>query len=104
MTQPPALYRHGDVLIAAVPRLPERAISVPGLTLARGEWSGHAHRIQEPTGAQLFREGEQLYLEVQAAHATLVHEEHRPIRLPRGSYRVWQQREYTPTAIRPVQD
>jgi hypothetical protein len=33
-----------------------------------------------------------------------VHEEHRPIELPIGVYRVWQQREYTPTAIRTVLD
>ena len=30
--------------------------------------------------------------------------EHGPITLPRGTYRVWQQREYSPEAIRIVMD
>jgi hypothetical protein len=45
-----------------------------------------------------------LYLRVVADRATIIHQEHRPITLPRGSYRVWAQREYSPEAIRPVLD
>ncbi|RZJ87807.1 MAG: hypothetical protein EOO60_11810 [Hymenobacter sp.] len=98
------LYRHGDVLLAAVPALPAAAQPAPGLVLAHGELTGHAHRIREAGAAQLFTQGALTYLQVTAAKATLVHEEHRPIELPTGVYRVWQQREYTPTAIRTVLD
>jgi hypothetical protein len=34
----------------------------------------------------------------------VIHEEHQPITLEPGIYRVWQQREYTPEAIRRVVD
>jgi hypothetical protein len=98
------LYRHGDVLLAAVPVLPANAKPMAGLILAHGELTGHAHRIREAGAAQLFAQGGFTYLRVTAAKATLVHEEHRPIELPTGVYRVWQQREYTPTAIRTVLD
>lgn len=104
MNTPASLYRHGDVLLAAVPTLPTGAKPMPGLILAHGELTGHAHRIREVGAAQLFSQGEFTYLRVVAATATLVHEEHRPIVLPAGVYRVWQQREYSPEAIRTVVD
>lgn len=99
-----ALYRHGDVLIGTVPALPAGAVPQAGLVLAHGEVTGHAHRIREAGAAGLFRHGGTLYLRVSAPTATLVHEEHRPIVLPAGVYRVWQQREYSPEAIRTVVD
>ena len=104
MLTPAVLYRHGDVLLAAVAALPAGAAPLLGLVLAQGELTGHAHRIREAGAARLFRQGAFTYLHVTAATATLVHEEHRAIELPAGVYRVWQQREYTPTAIRTVLD
>jgi len=104
MTTTRPLYRHGDVLIAAISNLPIGARSKAGLVLAHGEHTGHSHRIQETGNASLYVYGNDLYLLVSAPSATLVHEEHRAIELPAGVYRVWQQREYTPSAIRPVID
>jgi hypothetical protein len=40
----------------------------------------------------------------EAPQADLVHEEHNTIALAQGDYRVWQQREYSPAAIRTVVD
>jgi hypothetical protein len=45
-----------------------------------------------------------LFVNVTAETATIIHEEHQPITLPQGTYRVWMQREYTPQAIRQVVD
>jgi hypothetical protein len=45
-----------------------------------------------------------LYVRITAERARIVHPEHHPIELPGGTYRVWQQREYTPEAIRRVSD
>ncbi len=104
MIQPRFLYRHGDVLIAAVAALPAGSVPRTGLVLAHGEHTGHSHRIQEFGAASLYVYGQDLYLLVSAPTATLVHEEHRAIELPVGVYRVWQQREYTPSAIRTVVD
>lgn len=97
-------YRHGDVLLATVAALPAGAVPRPDLVLAHGEVTGHAHRVREAGAARLFTHGAVTYLHVTGPKATLVHEEHRPIELPTGVYRVWQQREYTPTAIRTVLD
>ena len=98
------MWRHGDVLIASVDAIPDSAKPQLHTILARGEVTGHAHRIAEPGAAQLWEHGGLLYLRVFADSATLVHEEHRAISLPRGSYRVWMQREYTPAEIRRVVD
>jgi hypothetical protein len=98
------LYRHGDVLIACVPNLPSQASKRSGTILARGEITGHSHRVQEIGAAQLYDFNLETFLEVTASIATLVHEEHKPIELPQGIYRVWMQREYTPTAIVQVRD
>jgi hypothetical protein len=96
-TRPPVLYRHGDVLVAAIHTLPADAEPIAGLVLARGEATGHAHRIAEEDGrAILLRAGAELFLEVRDQAATLVHDEHGPIALDPGLYRVWKQREYVP--------
>lgn len=98
------LYRHGDVLVAAVSGLPADVEKQTHLVLAEGEITGHSHRIAEPGAAELFQAGPELYLRVVASSATLVHQEHGPITLPTGVYRVWRQREYSPREIRIVRD
>jgi hypothetical protein len=72
--------------------------------LAYGEVTGHSHRVQEPRAAEMWEHGGSLFLRVVADQATIVHEEHKPIVLARGVYRVWMQREYTPQAIRRIVD
>lgn len=99
-----SLYRHGDVLVGAVDQIPSDAKKRPHLVLAEGEVTGHVHRIADPGSAQLFQHGPDVYLRVLADAATLTHEEHGPILLPRGTYRVWRQREYSPREIRVVRD
>lgn len=98
------MWRHGDVLIAAVGAVPPGARPRAGATLAWGELTGHSHRVAAPGTAELWELNGVLYLKVVADTATVVHEEHRPITLPRGVYRVWMQREYTPQAIRRIVD
>jgi hypothetical protein len=98
------LWRHGDVLIAATNAIPAGAKPQPQLILAKGEVTGHMHRIAEPEAGLLWELNGTLFLEITAAKATLVHEEHKPIVLSQGFYRVWIQREYTPTQIRRVVD
>lgn len=45
-----------------------------------------------------------MFLEVTGETAEVVHEEHATIKLPQGTYRVWRQREYSPTEIRIIRD
>lgn len=110
MTLSPApLFRHGDVFLQAVAAPSVPLYRQPHTTLAHGEVTGHSHRIAEAGAAALFgltpqpQEGAERFLQV-TAPATLIHEEHAPIRLETGWYRVWQQREYTPGRVRVVLD
>jgi hypothetical protein len=98
------MYRHGDVLIAAIESIPSDAIRRPSVVLARGEATGHSHRIEDPRSAEVFDLGGEGYLRVTSDSARLVHDEHDAITLPRGLYRVWMQREYTPKEIRRIVD
>jgi len=98
------LFRHGDVLVGSVSELPQGAVRREGVTLALGEVTGHSHRIEDPNTAETFMHEGVIYLRVTAPKARLIHEEHATIELLQGVYKVWQQREYTPTAIRTVYD
>jgi hypothetical protein len=100
----PMLWRHGDVLIATTQAVPAGARRQPGTVVAYGEVTGHSHRFQEAGAVELWDHDGILFVNVLAEVATIVHEEHKPISFPRGVYRVWMQREYTPEAIRRVAD
>ncbi|GAA0963664.1 hypothetical protein [Actinocorallia libanotica] len=108
------MFRQGDILIQPVAdeAVPDTARGLPAaprdgrgrMVLALGEATGHTHAVQAP-GA-LHRSGHPFvpdYLHLPSG-GRLVHEEHAPIALPTGWYRVIRQREYTPGAVRMVAD
>jgi hypothetical protein len=104
------MYRQGDVLLIPLSDLPDEVMPVPrdpmrGVVLALGETTGHAHAIISPR-ARLFRTDPpgEYFLLIPGPSAELRHEEHAPIALPAGAYRVVQQREYAPEAPSPVAD
>lgn len=97
-------FRHGDVLVEQVAKIPGDAVRRNHLTLAEGELTGHSHRVAEIGAAVLYETGLDRYLHVTGERATLIHEEHGPITLTTGFYRVWQQREYSPREVRTVRD
>jgi hypothetical protein len=103
------LKRQGDVLLVAIDEVPPRARPLPReqerLVLAHGEATGHHHAIADRR-AELFTtddelvtvdEASELYLLVHGGDPVeLVHEEHAPIPVEPGAYRVRRQREYRP--------
>jgi hypothetical protein len=99
-------YRQGDVFIETVTALPDGGADIPRvngrLVLAEGEATGHAHAIAARQ-AQLREVAGAVYLTL-LTRAWLRHEEHDPIQLPPGIYRVRRQREYTPEGLRNVAD
>lgn len=97
-------YRHGDVLIEPIGQIPKRKKKLQHSTLAFGEITGHSHRIKETDAVVLFESSGILFIDVVNEFATVIHEEHDPIKLPKGFYRVWRQREYTPEEIRVIRD
>ena len=95
--------RHGDVMIIPVPEVKgeivDRTIKFGGRVvencLKQGEATDHFHRVQN--GDVTFRmDGETLYMSVNSESATVVHEEHKPVELSKGNYRIDEQREYHP--------
>lgn len=97
-------YRHGDVMIEQVACLPDVRRKAKHTILAHGELTGHCHRIAEKGSADLFETPDGMFLHVTASAATVVHDEHDPISLTAGVYRVWRQREYSPEEIRTIRD
>ena len=98
------MYRHGDVIIVPVDSIPSDARKRPSAVLARGEATGHSHRLVAADGVAVFDHAGTGYFSVEAEAADLVHDEHATIRVPKGAYRFWLQREYSPKEIRRVID
>ena len=87
------IFRQGDVLLSPAQQV--EGTKLANLILAKGELTGHAHRITEGL-AELYESEGTLYLRVISETAWLTHEEHHPIEVPKGDWFVRIQREYTP--------
>lgn len=78
------------------------------IILAHGEATGHHHSLAlaEPDSADWWKQdtaGDTQFVELRG-RASLVHQEHAPIELAPGKYRVTRQREYSPKEVRRVAD
>lgn len=102
------VYQQGDVLLFAVDVLPTEAkprkTDPRGLVLAEGEATGHAHVIHD-SGCALLEAEDKTYLTVKKG-ATVVHEEHKEVTVPPGTYEVRKVREVDPFSeeVRSVRD
>ena len=104
-SEPLMQYRHGDVMLELIDQLPAGSKrKLTHATLAFGEITGHSHAIRQKSDVTLYDYGTFMCLDVHAKTVSLVHEEHATIELPKGLYRVWRQREYSPEEIRIIQD
>ena len=112
-------YRQGDVLIERIDNVPGTAQKQKRSTrviLAHGEVTGHHHALETRDPADWWKEGEistsntkpgtlagALFVTLPAG-GEVTHQEHAKIELPKGTYRITRQREYSPEAIRNVAD
>ena len=111
------IFAQGDLLLERVADVApsgtiEENAEGTALVLAEGEESGHRHAVCERV--TMFRDDklardipEGLYighLQVASPYARLTHDEHAPITLPRGTYRVRRQRELGPQDARVLPD
>lgn len=87
------MARQGDVLFTAISQdeLPPDLTEQKSNVIVDGEVTGHAHRLVD--GRILVGALGAMYLEVVRA-TRVVHEEHNPITLEPGTYKVTRQREY----------
>jgi hypothetical protein len=103
------MYAQGDLLIERVDDLePSGTLVSPDATgatvLAEGELTGHRHAIFERV--TMFRDDAHAreipgglyvgHIKVEGGAATILHQEHAPIALGEGTYRVRRQRELEP--------
>jgi len=84
------MQRQGDLLLIPTERLPVDVVTLKTTVVQAGE---HSHRLQGGTLHQDPRG--QLFVRVDR-EVNLVHEEHAPLALKPGLYRVQRQREYRP--------
>ena len=105
------MYRHGDVLLIKIKELPNvKMKEKKSDILVEGEVTGHAHRIKG--NAKIWEVAEEISnndtgiigYTVAEKGTSIVHEEHKEIKLPVGIYEVRRQREYDEKHIRFVQD
>lgn len=102
-------WRQGDIFFVKLDREPdlEGAKAVKTGVIARGETTGHAHRVSPSSladGAALMLLGREMFLKTAEAGATIVHEEHGPVALPAGAYAVVNQQEFDGLRWRTVLD
>lgn len=96
-----AQYRQGDVLLVRVEEdvsgRPHRRVARDAgrIVLAYGEATGHAHAVADAEAELIELETGERFL-VTPRGVSLRHEEHDPVELPPGTYRVVRQREYAP--------
>jgi hypothetical protein len=98
------MWRQGDIYIDKIDQVPKGARKLDHCVLAEGEVTGHMHQVVDLETAELYVKGGKQYLNVKAESAVVSHDEHGPVTLPKGTYSVWRQREYTPKKIRYVTD
>ncbi len=98
-------YRQGDVLFIQMESLPNcNARKRENGHILEGEVTGHVHRIEDLSSAEVLEIGAGLFVKVNERGVSIVHDEHNPISLPPGAYEVRQQREYSPQKSRFVTD
>lgn len=99
--------RQGDVLVESfVGEIPVDAIKEEDTILAWGEATGHTHRVETKDSAIFnFTMGEEAVRVLNLpTPAKLLHQEHDPIELPAGGYRIIQQRTFSRGVVRNVAD
>lgn len=103
--------QQGDVLWYPVNRLPEkkkRKQQKDGLiTFALGEATGHHHSAVAEAGLDLYEDRHgTLWCSVPEGGATVKHQEHKPVNLVEGNYRIGivQEVDHLADEIRQVQD
>lgn len=87
-------YQHGDVLIERVGEIPMTAKKqkTKSIVLAEGEVTGHTHVVTTP-GVESFVEDAMMYIK-SIIPWEVRHEEHGPIEIPPGIYKIGRVREY----------
>lgn len=89
----------GDVFFTTAESIPTgaimRKITQRGVVVAEGEATGHCHAITQG-GAEVWEHDGELFLQVDGDEISVQHEEHKPVTIGRGTYKIGIVREYDP--------
>lgn len=99
------IWRQGDVLLVQVEETVEgKTIPREGgkIVLAHGEVTGHSHAVAD-RAVKFVQVGTDRFLTSDKPFV-VKHQEHAPISVPAGTFKVVRQREYSPEFIRTVAD
>jgi hypothetical protein len=96
----------GDVTFVPVKAVPKGGNKIADGILARGESTGHSHRVGTLEAAELYAIEGKMFLKVGDEGVSIVHEEHAPVTLDPGNYEVIidKQFDYSAQALRNVAD
>lgn len=100
------IFRHGDLLIKEIVKLPKELKKAQNNVLALGEVTGHSHRLNVNQICVFENKENQKFLDLKQT-ISLIHEEHNEIQIPKGNYIIIHEREYDPFSeekIRQVMD
>ena len=98
------LYRHGDILFKRVDKvLGEKSKTK---TVALGEVTGHHHSFSSTDNVVCYVDDTEVKAIEVVEPSIISHQEHKPITLEQGSYRVFRKFEYDPfgEVLRKVKD
>ena len=99
------IYRQGDVLIEKVERINVPFTAKTSYVLAYGEVTGHKHEVFSNHGTLGVTEiNHEVYISIEGTNGIVKHEEHNPICLDSGHYKITIQEEYSPRGYRKVKD
>jgi len=91
------IYRQGDILFKKIDTLPKSLTEKLDNVVAEGEVTGHAHLLMNGALFELIN-SEDLFIQA-GENTKLIHNEHLPIKLEQGNYRVIRQREFLEEGI-----
>lgn len=96
------MKRQGDILFVPIKQIPFGLKKKSNNVIAEGEKTGHKHVLEG--GILLDGPVAGMFINVEGEKATVTHNEHKAITLPKGNYQVKRQREYEPQGWRQVSD
>lgn len=97
------MIRQGDLLFVRVSKIANDAIEDKGGIIARGEATGHTHKIRPGQQAALMIAAGIAYVNA-VKECAIDHQEHDTVILPPGVWQVKRQREYIPDGWQQVAD
>ena len=96
----PKFYRHGDLLIKQIKKIPESVTPLSTNIIAEGEVTGHNHKLYGShqvygTHSENPRIIEPTYFQAKE-DISLKHQEHATLKISKGNYVIIHEREYDP--------